>query len=72
MNPWLIFIIGLVMGMMIWDLAGRFRKKDGVLKIDHSNPAKDVYRFEVSDLDKLDSRTQITLTIDHNAKLSQE
>lgn len=43
----------------------------GTLKIDHSNPDKDVFRFEIDDLDKL-KKTHVRLKIDHNADLSQK
>lgn len=66
------FISGLTMGVAICILIARFRKKEGVLLIDRSNPGKDVYRFNVHNLDKLSSRKRITLDVDPNAKLSQE
>lgn len=44
----------------------------GTLRIDHSNPEKDVYRIELGDLDKLKKKRRIELTIDHNANLSQD
>ena len=42
----------------------------GALKIDHSNPEKDVYRFVIDDLDSLNKKKRILLVIDHNADLS--
>lgn len=50
----------------------RSQRASGTLKIDHSNPEKDVYRFEIDDLSKLDNKSRIVLKIDHDAKLSQE
>lgn len=44
----------------------------GTLKIDSSNPEKDVYRFEIDDLDKLSKKSRIVLKVDRNADLSQE
>ena len=72
MSPSVAFLVGLVMGAMIWDLILFFRKKDGTLKIDHSNPNRDVYRFEVDNLDSLDKKKRISLNVDHNANLSQD
>lgn len=72
MSPSVAFLVGLVMGAMIWDLILFFRKKDGTLKIDHSNPNRDVYRFEVENLDSLDKKKWISLNVDHNANLSQD
>ena len=48
------------------------QRATGTLKIDHSNPEKDVYRFEIDDLDKLNTKTRIVLKIDHDANLSQK
>lgn len=44
----------------------------GVLRIDHSNPEKDMYRFEIDDLENLSKKRRIVLKIDHNADLSQK
>lgn len=43
----------------------------GTLKIDHTDPSKDVYRFEINNLSVLDKKTVITLRVDHHADLSQ-
>ena len=72
MSPITAFLLGLGIGAMLWDLILFFRKKDGVLKIDHSNPDKDVYRFEIGDLDGLNKKKHISLKIDHRANLSQD
>ena len=44
----------------------------GTLRIDHSNPEKDVYRFDVDDIDKLSKKKRIVLKVDNNADLSQK
>ena len=44
----------------------------GTLRIDHSNPEKDVYRIEMGDLDKLKKKKRLILKIDHDADLSQK
>lgn len=49
-----------------------WRTAYGTLRIDHSNPEKDVYRIELGDLDKLKKKRRIELKIDHNANLSQD
>lgn len=65
--------IGLVLGSIITNLIFYIRSASGTLKIDHSNPEKDVYRFEVVDsLDKLNNKKNIVLKIDNNADLSQD
>lgn len=65
-------MIGLAAGLII-GLVIKFKcVYDGVLLIDHSNPEKDVYRFCISNLDKLSGKKEIRLRINHDADLSQE
>lgn len=45
---------------------------DGVLKIDCSNPQKDVYRIVIGDLSRLKNKKRIVLKVDPRADLSQE
>lgn len=47
-------------------------KHDGVLKIDISNANKEVYRFEVNEIDKLKNKKRITLKVDTSFVASQE
>lgn len=49
-----------------------YRSASGTLRIDHSNPFKDVYRIEIDDLDKLVKKKRVVLKVDHNADLSQQ
>ena len=44
----------------------------GTLRIDHFNPEKDVYRFEIDDLDSLNRKREILLKVDHHADFSQK
>lgn len=44
----------------------------GTLRIDRSDPEKDVYRLELNDLDRLCNKKYIRIKIDHNADLSQK
>ena len=70
MDYWII-IVAYVLGMLI----GRFvltRFNDGVIRIDHSNPEKDVYRIEINDLDNLSHKKRVMLKVDNNAYLSQK
>ena len=60
-------VIGLLIGNLLWNVA-----TDGTLRIDHSNPDKDTYRFEVNDLDKLGKKKRIVLKVDNSASLSQD
>lgn len=64
--------LGVCIGMLIDEIISSFKKTSGVLKIDHSNPEKDVYKFCIDDLDILDKKKSITIKIDHNADLSRQ
>lgn len=44
----------------------------GTLRIDRSNPEKDVYRIEIDDLDALSRKKKVILDVDNSAILSQE
>lgn len=70
---YLAFVCGVMVGVVIC-YVGLFHidsMTDGTLKIDHSNPEKDVYRLEIDNLDSLDSKTRIILKVDDNADLTQ-
>ena len=66
------FVLGFVLAILIDAVERLILKPHGTLKIDHSNPEKDVYRFEINDLDSLDKKKRIVLKIDHHADLSQK
>ena len=59
------FVSGLIFGRICP------RKSIGVLRIDHSNPEKDIYRFELDSLDNLSRKKKIVLRVDNHADLSQ-
>ena len=67
------FIYGLFAGSLIGNIAcfAYIRNTFGTLKIDHSNPEKDVYLFEIGDIDSLRKKKRIILKVDNNAVLSQ-
>lgn len=44
----------------------------GVLRIDRSNPNKDVYRFDVGNINSLSKKKLILLKVDRNADLTQK
>ena len=44
----------------------------GTLRIDHSDPDKDVYRFDIDSIDDLAKRKRIVLSVDNKANLSQK
>lgn len=66
----LIYIAGVLTGIIIYAIVYSKFAVAGTLKIDHSNPEKDIYLFDIQDLDKL-SRKRALLKIDHDANLTQ-
>ena len=71
MSAYLIFTLGIIFGSLVSNILFRIGAKKGVLRIDHSNPEKDVYRFEIDDV-ATRSTKKFILKVDHNADLSQE
>lgn len=68
------FLLGLLVGSIFTSLfVSAFRTTHGVLRIDHSDPEKDLYRFEIDDIETLQEKKvrAIVLKIDHDADLSQ-
>lgn len=45
---------------------------DGTLRIDTSNPEKDIYRLEINDLEHISEKKRIVLKIDKHANLIVE
>ena len=64
------FIVGFIVGIFIMAF-GVLTLKVGTLKIDQISSDKDVYRFEIDNLDKLSKRKYILIKVDPNADLSQ-
>lgn len=64
------FIVGFIVGIFIMAF-GVLTLKVGTLKIDQISSDKDVYRFEIDNLDKLSKRKYILMKVDPNADLSQ-
>lgn len=69
-NIW--FLIGLTLYAVLIPIFCYRKTTSGILRIDHSNPEKDIYRFEINDLDGLKGKKRIVLKIDHDADLSQK
>lgn len=65
-------IVGFVVGLLMNVVNRLLERPAGVLKIDRSNPEKDVYRFEIDDLDSLRKKKRIVLKIDNGAAISHE
>lgn len=65
------FIVGVIVGAVLYAIIQGLSVAHGVLRIDHSLPEKDAYLLELGDLDKLNRKSYIELKIDHHADLSQ-
>ena len=66
------FMCGAVIGAIVYALMQCIFCAHGTLRIDHSNPEKDTYRFEIDNLEQLNRKTYVKLKIDHHADLSQK
>ena len=66
------FILGVITGIIVVGIISYLRKTHGVLRIDHSDPEKDLYRFDIGDLDSLSKKKRLVLKIDNQADLSQK
>ena len=69
---WLVFVLGLVVGSIVVNIIWSLNQSSGVLKIDQSNPEKDIYRIELDSLDNLTKKKRVSLKVDAKANLSQE
>ena len=65
-------IIGAIIGAIGSFVSQRIFVAHGTLRIDHSDPEKDIYRFEIDDLDNLSKYKSIILKIRHETDLSQK
>ena len=72
MSTLVVYLLGVLFGAIVANVLRFEFKSFGVLRIDHSNPEKDVYRFEIDKLESLSSKKKIVLKIDNNADLSQK
>lgn len=69
---WLYYLLGMIVGVIISYIAYTTFGCYGILKIDHNNPGKDIYRLELKELDDLPKQKYIVLKVDNNADLSQK
>ena len=65
------FFCGLIVGVIVSIICIRISKA-GILRIDHFSSEKDIYRFEISNLDSLSDKKYIILKLDNDADLSQK
>lgn len=66
----LMYILGVATSVIINLIF--FKRTYGTLRIDRSNPEKDLYLIEIDDLEQLTKRKRITLKVDNHADLSQK
>ena len=68
-----LLIDGLLVGLLAFETIAilRMRKTCGTLQID-SKGKKELYRFNVDDLDGLSKRKYVRLKVDNNADLSHD
>lgn len=66
------FAIGVFVGSIVTQVIVRLKSTEGVLRIDHSNPEKDIYRIEFDSIDSLSKVKKVVLKVDNNAVLSQQ
>lgn len=68
-----LLVDGLLVGVAVCEaiVIWRMKKHCGTLKIDHKIEGKELYRFEIDDLDALSKKKYVRLKVDNNADLSQ-
>lgn len=66
------WIIAVALLFVIADVLLFIRFFSGTLRIDRTNPDKEIYRFDVKDLDKLSKKKYVLLSVDNDADLSQK
>lgn len=73
MNKTNLIVGGLLVGTIIGEAIAiyRMRKTCGTLQIDQKGK-KELYRFEIDDLDTLSKKKYVRLKVDNNADLSQD
>lgn len=71
LDLWLMFIFGIIIGMLLAALIV-LRLPSGTIKIDTSNPYKDLYRLDFDNLDILPKSKYLLLKVDAHADLSHK
>lgn len=71
MSIW-IFLLGFIFGGVVYPLILMCLGTSGTIRIDRSNPDKDVYRLELDSLESLPRMKRIILKVDSHADLSQK
>lgn len=71
LEPNYIFMLGVLIGIGVGKLF-RSVKSVGVLRIDRTNPEKDLYTIEIENLECLNDVSEVLLKVDNNANLSND
>lgn len=71
MNSYLIFSLGIVVGIIMTRLILQVSSAKAILRIDHSNPEKDIYRLDLDNVCSMNKKT-LLLKIDHRANFNNE
>lgn len=58
--------IGFAFGLLTAVICRGLSRNDGILRIDQSNPEKDIYRLEIDNLDILPKKKKIVLKVKKN------
>ena len=72
MNTLFLLAVGSIFGSVLSNFIFRRKTEFGVLRIDMSDPQKDVYKLEISDLDSLPKKKKVLLKITTSATFSQK
>ena len=65
MSHFLLFLIGIVAGIILRALFELFRKEYGILEINYSDPEKDTYNLIVGDLDSIATKKEVLFRVTH-------
>ena len=71
MNSYLIFSLGIIIGVITTRLILQVSSAKAILRIDHSNPEKDIYRLDLGNVCSMNKKT-LLLKIDHRANFTNE
>ena len=69
----LVAMAGIAIGMFVSYMVLIGKTACGTLRIDHTNPEKDLYRIDIDgNFDNISKEKRIMLKVDNNANLSQK